>query len=462
MAASHWYTGESTQTTACVVVRSASTETIDVVANGVTLQASCNTSVNDGNARVDFTGLQPGSSYAYTVGGVAGGTLRTAPADGAYPFWVALSSCWNLPAIDTIAMRLIESPPAGLVGWQWDMLREMTANLRAMFGMGDLAYKNISGTTNGYPLILVTGGTYANAILPDTHRNYWRSQGQAAGIRELMRSVPTYRLKDDHDYDPDNACYSLTWLDASFPATAPHNQSQLDAYWSATSSTWREWALGNPTRTLASDYYKVRLGNVEIFCTDLIHERNYHGDTDGAGKRMISAEQEGQLLADLGNSTAPFKVWVSTKQFISSIGRNSDGWYNTGGATAKGYQTQLQRILSDSRFPRAGCLSVTGDEHVKSDMWVADGRFGGAHAAISQISAGPATIAVITDPDDGLVYRDGVLNKERDTSSAARHGDNNYVLLRVLGDRVERYVLGTRCGLVYRGYVGAADNTVRK
>ncbi len=44
----------------------------------------------------------------------------------------------------------------------------------------------------------------------------------------------------------------------------------------------------------------------------------------------------------------------------------------------------------------------------------------------------------------------------------ARRGENNYVLLRVLADRIERYVLGSRYGLRYMGYVGTQDNLVRR
>ena len=112
-------------------------------------------------------------------------------------------------------------------------------------------------------------------------------------------------------------------------------------------------------------------------------------------------------------------------------------------------------------------MSVTGDEHIRSDMMVSAGYFGGDHAPISQISAGPATIEVITDPDDGIAYRAGVRDKERDQSNISfggytARGENNYVLLRVLKDRVERYVLGSRYGLRYAGTLGVSDNLIRR
>ena len=60
MAVTHWECGEATQTTACVVVRCDSTESVTIVAAGQTKTANCNTAVKDGNARVDFAGLQAG------------------------------------------------------------------------------------------------------------------------------------------------------------------------------------------------------------------------------------------------------------------------------------------------------------------------------------------------------------------------------------------------------------------
>ena len=75
MAVTHWECGEATQTTACVVVRCDSTESVTVVAAGQAKTANCNTSVKDGNARVDFTGLSAGQTYPYTINGTAAGTV---------------------------------------------------------------------------------------------------------------------------------------------------------------------------------------------------------------------------------------------------------------------------------------------------------------------------------------------------------------------------------------------------
>lgn len=456
MAASHWYTGRNSATTATVIVRSASTEMITVAIPGQSINVFCDTSVNDGNATAEFTGLTAGQTYAYTVGGVAGGTLRTKPAG--YPFWIALTSCWQMQSLDGLALRLLDTTFAGATA---PLMAECTQNLAAFFSLGDWVYKNVNATVRGVTLLPIDSpaGSIANAKSLSANRDYYRCAFTMPGVVDLIRSVPTYFMKDDHEHDPDNGCNSLTWLQGHYPAAT---QQDFDDVWATALTTWSEWNTGNPAAEVSGCMaYSVTLGNLQLFVTDLISERDYHGDTDSATKRMMSSAQEEWLLNGLNNSSATFTAWLSSKQFISSCGRNGDGWTELGGAS-KGYETQLGRVLADARFPRTGCLSVTGDEHIPSDMYVPADHYAAGSAAISQISAGPATIEVITDAEDGLSYRTGVRAKERDVSGLSRRGENNYVLLRVLADRVERYRLSSRYGLRYMGYVSTADNVVRR
>lgn len=46
------------------------------------------------------------------------------------------------------------------------------------------------------------------------------------------------------------------------------------------------------------------------------------------------------------------------------------------------------------------------------------------------------------------------------TSARRPRGENNYGLLRVLPDRVERYILGSRYGLRSAGYINTQSNEV--
>jgi len=467
MAVTHWYTGRNSTTSATVVVRVDSTASVSVVCNGQTITQTCDTSVNDGNKVFEFTGLAAGQRYAYSITGATDGTGRlctqpVAPTTAA-PIWLALSSCWSIQKPDILALKLITAPAndSSRDTPMQALHRECVANLQGVFLLGDLIYQNITATVNGYAVVPMTGGTIANSKDVNQHRQYWRAQGLTPGLMQLMRNVPCYRLGDDHDNDPDNSCpKSLAWYQAAY---AGGIEADRAAYEVATKTAWADWALGNPTYRFAENrYFTVRIGNTELFCTDNIWERSFYSDTDSGSKRMLSAAQEEAFLADMGGTSAAFKVWVNTKMMISACGRNADGWYNNPGETSEGYQTQLARILSDSRFPSAGAMVVTGDEHIKSDLEVVANRFGAGGKYITEIAGGPATIDVITNPNDNLNYTSGVLSKERDISGAARRGDNNYVLLRILPDRVERYMLGSRAGLVYMGYISTADNAVRR
>jgi hypothetical protein len=459
MAVSMWYQGRNSETSATVIVRADSTENVDVVCNGVTKTAACNTSVNDGNALVEFTGLAPGGKYPYTVGGVDGGFLKTKPTSGVY--WLAFASCWSINRFDSLAKRLVTRPVVQL--GDTGLMQECVDNLIGFYNLGDKFYCNISGTVNGQSLSKIDdGGTFTNAKDQALRYRYHLASMLTPGVTDLIRSVPTYLQKDDHDYDPDNASYSVDWLDFNYGG--PYTQTDLDDVWNVCTNAFRAYSLGNPERVVDADYFKVSYHNMDVFVTDLIQERDYIQDADGPTKYMISPEQEEQFLSDIGGSNKPFKTWASTKQFISSCGRNSDGWYDLPGSSSGGCQTQLNRILSDPRFPSAGALSVTGDEHLKSDMMVSAGYFGGNHPEISQISAGPATIEVINDPNDGSAYRSGVVSKERvfleNSDFTVNLGENSYVLFRVLSDRIERYVLGSRYGLRYMGYITKKDNKV--
>jgi hypothetical protein len=463
MALTHWYTGIASETTATVVVRASANENVTVSANGEDKVVACATATNDGNAVATFTGLSPGQRYPYTVNGEAGGELRPFPTT--YPFWVALSSCWAPKSFDPIALRVLKAP---LTGANMALHQEMVDSLALFCGLGDLLYMNESGTINGYPVSNIAGGSLATAQSLTERLNYYRGCRLNGGLMSLMANVPTTLSKDDHEYDPNNACYDLAWLQAKFGGGA--TQGDLDALWAVADGAWRSWSLGNPPSQLVGpSCYSVRIGPLEIFYTDQIYGRSYHATVDGPTKYMLSPAQEEETLRQMGASTAPFKLINSTKQFISSSGFNDDGWCNIGGS-GKGYETQLARILKDPRFPRQGALSVTGDEHLKSDMFVPENHFGTGSAGISQMSAGPATIPAIINiakATDGLAYRTGVREKERDLAGGdvagiSVRGENNYVLLRVLPDRIERYRLGSRYGLKYFGYIGTADNLVRR
>lgn len=433
-----WWLGRHSQTTAAVVVRCDATQAVTVAAGGRSAVASCNTASNDGIAVAEITGLEPGRKYAYTVDGAAGGTLRT-KASGVGQ-WLAFSSCWKVTQPDILAFKLLQ---------QYD--------IEALFTLGDFPYMDAGGSWNGVALTPINGGTMAAGQDQANRYAYHRSQRLVPGIKELMRSVPTYSVADDHEYDPDNAQpQSLAWFQTEYPAaTEGDRASSMGAARNAVLAYYQ----GNPQDT-GDTYFSVDIGNATIWMTDLIWQRSRITDADTSSKRLMTLTQRNWMLDGMAARPGRFHIWGNTKQMVSLCGRNADGWSPVG--SNPGYYTELGAILSDPRFPRAGAMSITGDEHVRGDIFVAANQIAPGSTAISEISAGPATIDVITNPNEGLAYRPGVRDKERDTSGLDNRGENNYVLLRLLPDRIERYVLGSRYGLRYMGYVGTQDNLVRR
>ena len=438
MAITTWWLGRNSETSATVVVRCDSTQNVTVSAGGVSAVAACNSGVHDGIAVATLTGLSPGAKYAYTVDGAAGGTLRTKPAGDGY--WLAFSSCWKLTRPDVLAYKLLQH-----------------FDVDALFTLGDFPYMNANGTWNGVALTPIDGGTLAAGQDQANRYAFHRSQRLTPGIKEFMRSAPTYSTVDDHEYDPDNSVpQSLAWFQTHFPGATEGDRA---ASMGAARNAVLAYHQGNPQDT-GDTYFSVDIGNATVWMTDLIWQRSRPVDADTSAKRLMTLTQRNWLLDGMAARPGRFHVWGCSKQMISSCGRNADWWDAVG--TNPGYRTELREILSDTRFPVRGFLSVTGDEHIASDLFIRQDMMGVTHPGFSQISAGPASIDVITNPNEGLAYRDGVRSKERDTSGVADRGENNYVLLRVLPDRVERYVLGSRYGLRYMGYVGTQDNLVRR
>ena len=280
------------------------------------------------------------------------------------------------------------------------------------------------------------------------------------------RNIPSFMQVDDHEYDPDGAdAQQLSQYRQHYGDEGITEGEQLAALGYCREAQLAYHAT-NPQTVPGETYFSVGIGQALFVCTESIYRRNSFKDVDSESKRMYEADQEEWFLQQMSRSDYRFKVWVSSKQFRSCMGRNGDGWI-AGQASlftngAKSYTTQFRRILSDSRFPRAGALALGGDEHVLWDQVVTPGEFDAGAAGISQIGAGPCTIDGIPDPDWGDTYPAGCRSKSRMFVDEGRKGEQGYVLLHCQPDRVSRYVLSSRYGLRYAGYISTADNVVRR
>lgn len=452
MAITHWWLGHNTETSATVVVRCGGSQIVAVAAGGSSADAVCVTgSPTDGIAVATLTGLLPGTSYPYTLNGVASGTLQTKSQSS--EVWVAMSSCWGKGETDTLALKILRDH-----------------NIECTFCLGDFPYMNGGVTLRGFTTVPIQSGTLANIKSFEERANHFRQQYSLPGATDLMRRKPWYVQTDDHEYDPNNACpASLEWMQSASAAgiilgSPTITETDRAEYAASAEAVWRAYAQGNPSPgSPGKTWFSVRVGSAEFFCTDQIVHRSFYNAVDGPDKTMLGAEQAEWLLDAMASSSATFKIWSSTKQFVSTAGQNNDGyWPYVGGGS--GYYHELGAMLRDARFPRAACMSVTGDEHLIGDIFIEQNYFGAGSAPISQISAGPATIPANVTPDDGFSYSDGVTYKSRCFSPPANNqmGENTYVLLKITPERVERYFLSSRYGLRKAGYIGTTDNAVRR
>lgn len=450
MSVSLWWLGaDHGADYATVVVRCDATETVTVGCDGRTFTGAADINVNDGVVVVTVTGLTAGTQYAYTVNGTVGGTLRTKKASG--EFWLAFGSCWNKARRDVLAEVL---------------LADYDIDLAVL--LGDLPYTDSASSLWGETTLATHGttGTVAACIDPDNYLAHHRQARKIPGVRELIRSVPTLYMPDDHEYCYDNACPPNGNGNAShvlWQAGVPSASAYADflTAWDACLAAIDAYRAGNPANSDAgidadAGYTRLTIGPAEIFLIDCCRYRTPYTATDDASKTMLAAAQKAWLIAAVTSSTATFKIIASGKQLFAG-GGNTDTWVPSG--PNPGYITERNEILYALRNV-TGMLWVAGDLHLWSDQWVVADELGAGYPAVSCLVACPTNVDL--DPSGIAGYSTGVRSKVNGyplTTACAQ--ENVYGLLKVTADRVERYHLSSLHGLRSRGYVDADSNQVQ-
>lgn len=440
MAITDWWLGEPGDTTAKVVCRSNTTAAVSIGCNGQTFTGYADTSVDDGIVAITVTGLAAGQQYTYTVDGSAGGTLKTRNDDG--DVWLAIGSCWAKTKADLLAKEL-------LAGYEIDLF----------IALGDFPYCNSPLTEYGEATASVVA-SMANGKDATIYNAHHRQQRRIPGMKELMRSVPFWYMPDDHEYPFNDAC--PTWLagyQAGVTGAGAALQSDLDAAWAASRASMEAYQTGfNRASTADTDaiYGSYTVGDCEVFLIDCMNYRSPIIDADNASKTMLGATQKAWLIAAVTASTATFKIIAGGKQLFKG-GGNTDTW-NAAGANL-GYETEKLEILFALKDV-AGLLWVAGDQHLYSDQWVAADGLGAGYPAISCLVGCPTTVDLNSSGVAG--YETGVRSKVNGYPSATVVSQENVVgLLRVTANRVYRYHLSTRRGLIPRGYIDAGSNQVQ-
>ena len=182
------------------------------------------------------------------------------------------------------------------------------------------------------------------------YRARHRDQRGAEALRRFLDSVPVYVIWDDHEVRNNFA--------GPFDSQMPAGRQALREHW--------------PIRVAPDDphrlYRTVRAGaDLELFILDTRQYRSHNADQDGPAKTMLGERQLQWLLSGLTESTATWKVIVTTVPLSISKGGGAgvpgnDGW--AGGPGSPGFERERQVIVD--RILGRGVKNVVflaGDAH---------------------------------------------------------------------------------------------------
>ena len=182
------------------------------------------------------------------------------------------------------------------------------------------------------------------------YRARHRYQRGAEALRRFLETTPVNAIWDDHEVRNDFA--------GPFDSQMPAGRQALREYW--------------PIRVAPDDphrlYRAVRAGaDLELFILDTRQYRSRNTDQDGPAKTMLGERQLQWLLNGLTESTATWKVIVSTvplsipKGGVPGVSGN-DGW--AGGPGIPGFERERQVIVDAILGQRVkNVVFLAGDVH---------------------------------------------------------------------------------------------------
>jgi alkaline phosphatase D len=232
-------------------------------------------------------------------------------------------------------------------------------------------------------------GADFRATTLDEYRARHRYQRGAEALRRFLDSVPVSVIWDDHEVRNDFA--------GPFDNQMPAARQALREYWPM------RVALDDPHRL----YRTVRAGaDLELFILDTRQYRSRNADPDGPAKTMLGEGQLHWLLSGLADSTATWKVIVSTVPLSIPKGGNADhpgndGW--AGGPGSPGFERERQ-VIVDTILGRKmkNVVFLAGDVHyVQANAYDPndDGVPDFHEFVAGPLSAGPGRL---TPPNAGL------------------------------------------------------------
>ena len=210
------------------------------------------------------------------------------------------------------------------------------------------------------------------------YRARHRYQRGAEALRRFLETTPVYAIWDDHEVRNNFA--------GPFESQMLVGRQALREYW--------------PIRVAADDpqrlYRTVRAGaDLEVFILDTRQYRSANADRDGPAKTMLGEQQLQWLLSGLTESTATWKVIVTSVPLSIPKGGGAsapgnDGW--AGGPDGTGFERERQVIVDHILGRRVkNVVFLAGDVHyVQANVYDPDGD--GA-ADFHEFVAGPLSAA---------------------------------------------------------------------
>ena len=193
------------------------------------------------------------------------------------------------------------------------------------------------------------GADFIATTLPE-YRARHRYQRGAEALRRFLEATPVYAIWDDHEVRNN--------FSGPFASQMPAGRQALREYW--------------PIRAAADDpdrlYRMVRGGaDLELFLLDTRQYRSRNADQDGLAKTMLGEKQLQWLLKGLTETTATWKVIVTSVPLSISKGGGAsvpgnDGW--AGGPDGTGFERERQEIVDTIlRQKVKNVVFLAGDVH---------------------------------------------------------------------------------------------------
>jgi len=193
------------------------------------------------------------------------------------------------------------------------------------------------------------------------YRARHRYQRGAEALRRFLETTPVYAIWDDHEVRND--------FSGPFDSQMPVGRQALREYW--------------PIRVAPDDpqrlYRSVRAGaDLDVFILDTRQYRSRNVDPDGPAKTMLGERQLQWLLSELSESTATWKVIVTSVPLSISKGGSAtvpgnDGW--AGGSGYPGFEWE-RKVIVDYILGRKikNVVFLAGDvHHVQANAYDPDG-----------------------------------------------------------------------------------------